>query len=551
MTVRQSRAMWLMWLMCLWAVAVLGASCRAAPVRSSLAGAVSAAPESAAPVAPAPVAASDFVEQPRLEVAWDPSTGRGEVRHFFANGDRARTCFHCGYNGYTGGLVVGNLNDSGFAFVPRTPVRGYRSINVFCATDESIWDLDQAAEYTYGWSENFGRGDDGLRLGYVKGRVLEAGPERVVLESENAGGCYRVTKVASTRADAPWWIIATAVTNTCAHPVHFDFFTGDDPWLGLYRSSDGDVGWTPSGLLERETEIAPFTEGGIYDQGNRAMGQTPEPFSNQANFFMIDPGTPLPDRAFLANRFAHVRGEIDLQHVLTNDKMIALNLGWTHQTLAPGATLTVALAMGLAKTGAPGQVPSVPTLRDEDWSVWRRWLPGQRAKHPLEFVAEEVELTVEEGRLTVDAVYHFSNAGAASASLGVRYPVYSDAHQLAPTTISVDGRELVVDAEPELDAEVSRPSVVFPFALGPHSLSRFAVHYEQKLTSKRAVYLVTTARTWPSPITRAIFRVRRPARLKDARASLPVVSSRRSGDTIEDTLVERDFAPTSELVVTW
>jgi hypothetical protein len=482
---------------------------------------------------------------PRLEVGWDPATGRGEVRHLFVNGDEARTCFQCRYAGYTGGLVIGNLNASGLAFIPKAPIRGYRSINVFCATDESIWDRDEGAEYTYGWSENYGSGDDGLRLAYVQGRIIESGPERVVLQSRNAGGCYRVDKVATSRAGAAWWIIATAVTNTCARPVRFDFFTGDDPWLGLYRSSDGDVGWTPLGLLEREAEIAPFTEGGIYDLGNRAMGQGPEPFSNQANFFLIDPGAPLPDRAFLANRFAHEAEEIDPRHVLTHEKMIALNLGWARRTLPPGATFTAALAMGLARTGAPGEVPRASEISDEDWSVWRRWLPGQRAGPAVEFAAEEVDLTIEEGRLTVDGVYHFANPGAASVGLGVRYPVFADARQRGPGVIAIDGRALAAGVEEGL------PSVSFPLSMQPHSLARFAAHYEQKLAARRAVYLVTTARRWPTPITRAIFRVRRPARLGPVKISLPVVSSRRVGDQIEDTLVETRFAPEKELVVEW
>lgn len=512
------------------ALAVLCAACRAPRSRADLAAALAVALPAV---------------QPRVEVGWDPATGRGEVNHFFASGDRARTCFQCRYGGYTGGLIVGSLNDSGYAFLPRAPIRGYRSINVFCATDESIWDLDEGAEYTYGWSENYGRGDDGIRLEYVKGRIIEPGPQRVVLQSENAGGCYRVDKVAATRADAVWWIIATAVTNTCTHPVRFDFFTGDDPWLGLYRSSDGDVGWVPERLLGREADLAPFTEGGIYDLGNAAMGQTPAPFSSQANFFQIDPSTPLPDRAFLANRFAHAREEIDPLHVLTNERMIALNLGWTRRTLAPGATLTIALAMGLARAGEPGEVPRAPEISDEDWSVWRQWLPERRPGGSLEFAAEEVDLTIEEGKLEVTGVYHLLNTGSASASVMMRYPVYSDSWQLSPETITVDGRVLTVDAVP------GRPSVCFPLSLGPHRPARFTVRYQQKLATRRAVYLVTTARSWPSPIGRAVFRVRRSLSLGQATLSLPVVRSRRSRSQIEDTLVVTDFAPREELIVKW
>jgi hypothetical protein len=126
----------------------------------------------------------------------------------------------------------------GLGCIRRLPYRGYRKINVLCAQDDSIWDRDQRVEYTYGWSENYGKGDDGLTLESQRGRVIESGPDAVVLQCENAGGCFRVTKVATTRKEASWWILATRIANRCDHPVHFDHFTGDDPWIGLYQSSE-------------------------------------------------------------------------------------------------------------------------------------------------------------------------------------------------------------------------------------------------------------------------------------------------------------------------
>lgn len=497
--------------------------------------------------APGPGAAAPEPPKSRVEVGWDPATGRGDVRHYFESGDVARTCFHCGYPGYTGGLVVGNFNGSGYGYYPKEPLRGFKSVNVLCATDESLWDLDEKAEYTYGWSENYGKGDDGKRLEYQRGRILEPGPGRVVLQSENAGGCYRVTKVATTRAGAAWWIVATRITNRCDRPIRFDFFTGDDPWLGLYRSSDGDVGWsTEAGLLERETEIVPFTSGGIYDLGNRALGQAPDSFSNQAMFFEIDPGAPLPDHAFLANRFAHSAQEIDPKHVLTNQQMIALNLGWTGRTLAPGKGLTVALAMGLAKTGEPGATPKPQPITDADWSVWRQHLTeSDKAGQMLEFAAEEVAMDVGEGRLAVDAVYHVRNPGSGSISGRIVYPILVGPGQAAPESVRVDGRVVPVRVAD------GRPSAQLDVSAGPHSLARFRIEYEQKLTARQAGYLVTTARRWPGPITRAIFTIRRPEKLAKAKLSFPVASTRREGGFVVDTLVQRDFWPDREVTVAW
>jgi hypothetical protein len=208
---------------------------------------------------------------------------------------------------------------------PRQPIRGYDSINVFCAQDESIWDLDEQAEYTYGWSENFGTGPDGKRLEYVRGQVLEHDDAHVVMSSENAGGCYQVSKVVTTSAEWRYWIIASRIQNRCAHPVHFHFHSGDDPWIGRYASAEGDVGWTEAGLVRKETGFlaGEFTAGGLYDLGNSERGQTDKRFSNQADFFALDPTLPLPDFTGFANRFAHHPGEIDGKKPLENRTMIA------------------------------------------------------------------------------------------------------------------------------------------------------------------------------------------------------------------------------------
>ncbi|MFH1132218.1 MAG: hypothetical protein V1754_12850, partial [Pseudomonadota bacterium] len=236
---------------------------------------------------------------PPFKVDWDAKTGKGTVQQNLSSGDVIHTCFHCGYKGYTGGLVIGSYNGSGYGLYPKKPIRGFNKINVFCAQDESIWDHKEKTEYSYGWSENFGKGNDGARLEYVRGRILEQTPQRLVFQSENAGGCYRVTKVAYARAQKPWWLIATRITNSCKEPVKFDFFSGDDPWLGLYKSSDGDVGWTTDGLIRNEAYFGfgQFPAGGLYDLGNQELGQKEGSFSNQANFFFLDPAVSLPDMA--------------------------------------------------------------------------------------------------------------------------------------------------------------------------------------------------------------------------------------------------------------
>jgi hypothetical protein len=484
----------------------------------------------------------------RFKVNWSPTTGKGDVIETFPSGDLLRTCFHCQYPGYTGGLVIGNMNGSGMGLYPARPLRGFKSINLFCAQDESIWDLDEQVEYSYGWSENFGTGADGKRLEYVGGRILAHDDRHVVLAGENVGGCYRVFKVALTKADWRYWVIATRIQNRCERPVRFDFWSGDDPWIGLYASSEGDVGWTPAGLVRHETlfGLGRFEAGGLYDLGNEAAGEKQGTFSNQANFFALDPALALPDFAGFANRFAHREAEIDHHRPLDNQTMTALNLGWRNRVLLPGAGMDMALALGLAETGEPGDIPRVPAMGDEPWATWRRFLKTAAPSGQALFASERVELHLDEGRLKVDAIYFVRNPSPDAQTLSIEYPILVSRGSLAPTSVVVDGHSLPVGEGPS-----GQVSARFPITLAPHDLRSFQIHYGQRLLGRSAGYMVTSARRWPAPLDRAVFVIDHPASWRKVEVSYPVRSRETRNGRTQLTIVEQPFFPDREVTVRW
>ena len=488
--------------------------------------------------------------RPRLSLEWDPNTGKGAVVHTRPTGDLFRTCFHCGYPKYSGGLVIGNYSGSGFGFYPKKPIRGHRRINVFCAQDESIWDLDEQKEYTYGWSENYGRGDDGEVLRYIKGRILLSEPDRIALESINHNGCYRVAKVAYTRADAAWWILATRITNACDHPIRFDFFTGDDPWLGRYHTSDGDVGWTPAGTIRRERMLGlgRFTVGGIWDLGNTRLGQQEGSFTNQANFIRLDPATPLPDKTFVANAFAHRETDIDPERPLDNRSLTALNMGWTDRRLAPRESLLVAFALGLADTSSEVALPSAPKIADEDWSVWRRYLEdtAATASGRIEFASELVVLDIESHEMTVTGTYTVRNPSNAAMVVGITYPIITAPDRPAPEALDFDGSPEAVVSRSDSLAEAR-----FKLAIPARGIRTFRVRYTQRHKPGRAVYMVTSANRWPTPLTHARFVIRHPETFEDVRLSFPAEQVIRTDGTVEHRITRQPFSPDKEMEITW
>jgi len=92
---------------------------------------------------------------------------------------------------------------------------------------------------------------------------------------------------------------------------------------------------------------------------------------------------------------------------------------------------------------------------------------------------------------------------------------------------------------------------VVSLGLPPSGSQTLRLRYEQRLTGRRAAYLVTTARRWRRPLRRADFVIRVPAAWRGVALSYPP-----DRDTVQGSLrilrfSRRGFVPKKELVVTW
>ena len=494
-------------------------------------------------LAPPPEIAAGF------KVNWSPGTGRGRVAQTMANGDRYGICFQCRYEGYAGGLYVGNMNGSGFLWLPVSPVFGFTRLNIFCAQDESLWDEETGTEYAPGWSENFGKGDDGRRLEYVKGAVLSDGKDGdVVLRSVNEADCYRVTRYLLWPRGGVYVLLAVYLQNMCGDVKRISFWTGDDPWIGLYKSSDGDVGWHRAGIVRMETAVKgeDFGWGGLYDLGNTALGQTAEGFSNVANFIFPDPGGPPPDRVYFANSFAHEDRDIDPVRPLDNKTLTALNLGWVNRKLAPGQEVRIAYALGKAETGNPGELPQVPVIPQKQWDFDRslHQSPGPTGGTPpgreVSFRAETIRMEVTDDKLRVVGTYHLRNRTPASVATTLLYPFPVDDAHSYPHSIVVDGA-------------TKRPAengVILALSFGPQEERTFEVEYEQSLAEPNATYILLSTQAWGEPLEHGLYEVSWPADFKDVRISYDGKRTTTHGRTTL-SFERSNFLPDRDLTVSW
>ena len=492
-----------------------------------------------------------------FEVAWDPGTGKGMVTQRMPGGDRYDLCLQCRYPGYAGGLWIGSMNGSGLLWTPAEPVAGFPTLNLFCAQDESLWDHAEEVEYDSGWSENFGRGDDGVRMEYLDGEILRDGADGdLVLRSLNRGGCWEMTRYLLWPRGAAHVLIAAHLRNACAAPRGVSFWTGEDPWIGTYKTSEGDVGWTDDGLIQAEAALDPagFRYGGLYDLGNALAGETAGGFSGAANFIMPDPATP-PDRVLFANRFAHDAGEITPGRPLDNESLTAINMGWVDRVLGPGETFRIVYAMGRAETGRRGRspLPQVPEIAPEAWGFDRvfqratedtlRAGPAASAPRfdlPIRFKEEMISVTVAPPWLTVDGLYIFENQTDGPQQATMFYPVPVDDTHALPEAWDVTGARW----------RKAPKGILWRLALGPREERSVTVKYRQRCATNEARYILTSTARWGASLDTGAYEVRWPADLPGVEVSYGGERSE-EGDQVVLRFRREDFLPDRDLLIHW
>jgi len=291
------------------------------------------------------------------------------------DGGVAEIHLHRGFEGYTGGLVLGSMDGPAYRYWPPGATGEDDAVSIWCAQDESF--VVDGAELTYGWSENLGRGTDGTPLSYLGGELLEQTPGHLLLTSRHAGGPLAVTRWLQVRPDGTL-LMRVDATNLRDTPLTFDLWSGEDPWVGTYGSARGDVGWIPGELVIAERAVTPAQARclGVVDPDEQAAGRP------AANAFCLGPDAPAPDHVLFANAFAHDPAELDPDRPLDGGTSTAFNVGWVGVTLPPGASWSTSYSLGMANVAAPGEPPGPPTVPDAAWERMALQRPAAAARPP-------------------------------------------------------------------------------------------------------------------------------------------------------------------------
>lgn len=296
--------------------------------------------------------------KPMLELAWDEDSGRGNVKEFRPDGTAisvAFSRFSSGSGTKPQGLFIGGdlpfgdafrserMNTSGYGYYD-----GKQWYHIWCTANEAF-NLAGSDEMVTPvlWS-------------YTGSSVLKNSEGEIIIESYHKkvinGVPVKMTRRAIMRAGTGYLTLKVSFTNDSDKPVMYSFAYGDEPWIGSFGASRGDVGWYQGGFIQKETSLSPnkYRYAGYWDFGNSLAGEKPV-YTGYANFIEWD--NPVPSMVTLSNSTDRC---CDENRPLDDESARSIVLTWLSQSLQPGETRTYTMAIGMARLGERRGFPEVP-----------------------------------------------------------------------------------------------------------------------------------------------------------------------------------------------
>ncbi|MCP4579984.1 MAG: hypothetical protein GY839_00085 [candidate division Zixibacteria bacterium] len=180
-------------------------------------------------------------------------------------------------------------------------------------------------------------------------------------------------------------------------------------------------------------------------------------------------------------------------------------------------------------------------------------IPGASGsrKPAVDFFQEEIILTVTDSIAKVEGTYHFRNNTERDFEMPVIFPFYVDSlcsypHRLEAYQIQQDGRQVMSHRElQKLDG------IRFRIPLKAGQESTWYLDYEQKIKSKRAVYIITSTAAWKKPLEQATYTFVAPEEFDEIITWPEADSSYLENGQIYFISVKSNFMPAQDMEIFW
>lgn len=293
-----------------------------------------------------------------LHCEWNPKDGNGLVSSYFPDGTGLVTYFgrYLDDQKEVHGLFVGgglpetvengnnyNMNNSGMTYFA-----GKRWYHIWCSVNEGIGSAITGSSLTPSQWEFIGSG------------VESRSSRNVTIASKHKAFIDGIPVSISRRvhfaAGETYFNLEIEITNIGTAPLFYTYLYGDEPWVGYYGTSLGDVGWVKDRIISHEEVIDPakHSYAGMADIGNRVIGEKPV-YTNLANFIEWF-GPERPAAVYFTNDLTHLP---EKPGVVLDSNERFLGLRWERR-LAPSESATIRLSIGMAGLNPRTGIPEKP-----------------------------------------------------------------------------------------------------------------------------------------------------------------------------------------------
>ncbi|HXY53512.1 MAG TPA: hypothetical protein VEM40_02445 [Nitrospirota bacterium] len=298
---------------------------------------------------------------PSLYYEWNKKWGEGFVRNYLPGGKQLLTAFSRFIDDggkvvlgvFVGGGLPANIRDDDIVKMNETGMAyydGVRWYHIWCNVNELIANSRNESIFPSEWK-------------YLGSRVLHHNPEDLFLESSHEimidGVPLNMIRTAIFKAGEMYFVLTIKITNVGSRAATYYYLYGDEPWLGNYGTSGGNIGWSSDGVSQElfqykgRINTKKLHYAGLWDYGNDVIGEGHE-FTRTANFIEWF-GNIRPDVFFSNGPYDFP--QINEKRVPLSSNMRFLAVQWGPRTLKPGQSETYTLAIGMAghdpKSGFP------------------------------------------------------------------------------------------------------------------------------------------------------------------------------------------------------
>lgn len=295
-----------------------------------------------------------------IDFKWDKSRGRGFIRNTWPDGRKLIINlgrFKDSVGRKPSGLFIGgglpptdpdyqitNKEAAGMAYFD-----GQRWFHIWCNANEALIPPSSPVQVSYPSEWKF------------KGSwVRENNGRDLTIQSRHSaiftGVPIDIDRVLFYTAGNSYVILSVTITNRGTGPLTFKYLYGDEPWIGDFGSSAGDVGWMDRELVltEKNLDTKKQTYFGMVDYGNELAGEIHQ-YTGYANFLEWDRHSR-PSKAYIANLgIGDIKPGNGVPLASPDNRFIGLQYG--PNTLNHDESFTFTIAVGMAgrdsKTGFP------------------------------------------------------------------------------------------------------------------------------------------------------------------------------------------------------